>query len=31
MKNAAARCLVHGIGFSSEFSGLVPGEGQIRP
>lgn len=31
MKNAAAHCLVHGIGFSSEFSGLAPGEGQIRP
>lgn len=31
MKNADARCHVHGIGFSSEFSGLVPGEGRIRP
>lgn len=26
MKNAAAHRLVHGIGFSSEFAGLVPGE-----
>lgn len=25
MKNAATRCLVHGIGFSSEFVGWVPG------
>lgn len=31
MKNAATHCLVHGIGFSSVFSGLVPGEGQIHP
>lgn len=31
MKNADARCRVHGIGFTSEFSGLVPGEGRIHP
>lgn len=31
MKNAAASGRVHGIDFSSEFSGLVPGEGGIRP
>lgn len=31
MKNAAAPCRRHGIGFSSEFSGLVPGEGRIHP
>lgn len=31
MKNAAAPCRVQGIGFSSEFSALVPGEGRIHP